>query len=330
MRLSPLRAALLHGERLVRQALTVSTLHGIDKASAVLLVARIEAINLLLNIRLEMLRTRRNVRTLNRALEHRPETFDAIRVNVSANVFVRVIDDVVGVRVLNRRIRRSRVGIDDRSGFHILAQTVSQRLPTSALDDERANAALALHDPHDRRLVFVRAEPLERAVRLAQGRRLTADVGFVRFNRTAELLKRFLGHRRTNPVQYKPGRPLRDVQPASDFVGRNAVAVAGNEPNRREPLGERDRRILKDRPDLGRELPLAIVAVPAHLLFEEGHAGRSAAHPGASHAVRKANLDEEVVRDLRIGKLPNRFDHRVGDRLLVHEPILPNRLALVK
>src|ERR1700693_1028371 len=95
-----------------------------------------------------------------------------------------------------------------------------------------------------------------------------------------------------------------------------SVTVACDQPKRRQPLVEANRRILKDGADLSRELSPAILAVPTTVLGEVGHVGGPAAHTRASHAMRPAHLNEEVVGDLRIGELVGRFQHRAGDRLL--------------
>src|SRR5579883_1899032 len=50
----------------------------------------------------------------------------------------------------------------------------------------------------------------------------------------------------------------------------DAIAVAGQQPERGQPLGETDRRVRKDGPYLGRELAFAVVAVEAPRL---GHIG---------------------------------------------------------
>jgi len=107
------------------------------------------------------------------------------------------------------------------------------------------------------------------------------------------------------------------------FVRRDAVTVARNKPKRRQPLVESDRRVLKDRADLGRKLPFAVAAVPAAILCEVRDGGRAATHTGARDAVRPAVLNEEVVRDLRVRELSHRLQHRLGNRLLVHALILP-------
>lgn len=127
------------------------------------------------------------------------------------------------------------------------------------------------------------------------------------------------------PVGYRPGatRPLRSTIPNTMVLASFLYALRPT-PYEREAVCSptsrrcRSRRVLKERSELGRKLPLALVAVPPTMFGHVGDRRRAATRPGASDAIRPANLDEEIVRHLRVGELPSRFEHRLGNRLLVH------------
>jgi hypothetical protein len=102
-------------------------------------------------------------------------------------------------------------------------------------------------------------------------------------------------HREANPMQHEPCGLLCDAKSAANLVRTDAVLTIRNHPNSDEPLVERQRRILKDSPDLGGELPFGVdaLALPLPLILEEHHI--LAATSGAGDfAIRPAQLDHEV------------------------------------
>ena len=191
-------------------------------------------------------------------------------------------------------------------------------------DRPGANATPALDHANDLRLGS--SNRLGRVVRVAAHAKrfvlpLAANVGFVYFNRPAKRGEVVRFHRGTNPMQHEPRRLLCDPQATRNLIGRDAVTVACNQPDRRKPLGKANGRILKDGPGLSGELSLAIVAVPTPTLGHVGYPHR-ATGKGTGHAVRPTHLSPEVVRLLLVGELAHRFEHRLGNRLLVHATIV--------
>lgn len=318
----------LCSERLVRQSFAVSALCRFGEARSVRFLTLVEPKHLLLYIGLQMLRARGDVRAAQSALKYRPKAFNVIGVNMLANVLVSVIDNVVNVIRLQVRVRVRGIGVDRRTAFDVIPNPRKQRLAADARNDPGAHFALAFDDAHNRRFTDRAHSFASRWLTTARTRaanlvaRPTADVGFVYFNRATKPIGRTVRHCQPQAVQHKPRGFLRDFERPRNLARRNAITVAGEQPDRRQPLGERNRRIFKDCPNLGRELPLAVVAVPTHGFLHEGNASRSATLTRARYPIRKPNLNEEVVRCLRIGKLPNRFQHRVGDGLLLHTLIL--------
>lgn len=323
------------GQEFVRQTLAVRKFCNEGKARPVLLLTFVEAEYLLFDVSLQMPRTWRDVRSLDGALEHRPKAFNGIRVNVPANVLDRVIDNVVNVVLTQTRIRSERVGIDRRAGPNVLANLSLQRGALNARNNPSADLTLALHDPHNDRLTEGWAASalfgLALGVAPRQRRTLRPKKRFVGLDRTRErFIRRMIAHGFANTVKHKPRRLLRNLQCASQFIRRYSVTIARNQPDRGKPLVQTDRRVLKDRPDLGRELLLALAAVPTTVLRKVRDLRVSAAHPGARHAVWPANLDKEVMGNLRVSELLNRLQHRLWNGLLVHIPSIPEWITLVK
>jgi hypothetical protein len=69
-------------ELLVCEALAVRAFRGLGKTRTIVVLAFVEATYLLLNVPLQMLWTRSDVCPFDRALEHRPEAFNVVRVYV--------------------------------------------------------------------------------------------------------------------------------------------------------------------------------------------------------------------------------------------------------
>src|SRR5581483_7526575 len=91
---------------------------------------------------------------------------------------------------------------------------------------------------------------------------LTAHERLVRFDLTGERHEGFGFHRETDAVEHEPRRFLRDAERASEFVRAGAVLGIREQPEGREPLSKRNRRVLKDRADLDAKLPFALLAAP--------------------------------------------------------------------
>jgi hypothetical protein len=69
-------------------------------------------------------------------------------------------------------------------------------------------------------------------------------------------------HGETDAMAHEPRGLLGDPQIAGELVRAAALLAGRIQPDRREPLGERDRGILEDRPLLDGELLAAVLAAP--------------------------------------------------------------------
>src|SRR5579872_1102762 len=85
---------------------------------------------------------------------------------------------------------------------------------------------------------------------------------------TADLHHRTILHGLTDSVQHKPSGLLRDSKVACDFATTHAILAIRNQPHRREPFFQPERRVLKDRANLDGELLPALFALPPLLGLE--------------------------------------------------------------
>jgi hypothetical protein len=100
-------------------------------------------------------------------------------------------------------------------------------------------------------------------------------------------------------VEHEPGGLLGDVKRPAQLVARDTVLAIGDQPDSGKPLVEADRRILKDGPDLDRELLLAALALPN----PSGANERVFAMPASGakdFASRPAQTEDEVKCNLII------------------------------
>ena len=107
-------------------------------------------------------------------------------------------------------------------------------------------------------------------------------------------------HSQPDSVQHEPCGFLCHAKGAVQFPRRNAVLVVDDHPDSGEPLLKRNRRVLKDRSDLGRELALRVnaLALPAALVGEE--LGVCPTTSGTGHdSIRESQRDH--VREAIIG-----------------------------
>lgn len=136
--------------------------------------------------------------------------------------------------------------------------------------------------------------------------RFAANESFVNFDFLALATQFDEGtvlHRKANAVKHEPCRLLSDAKSASHFVGADAVLAVGDHPHRNKPLVQRQRRILKDCPDLSGELPLGMLALalPDAPCGDEAYFSASAC--GAFDTVRPAARNHEVNAVVRTGEV---------------------------
>src|SRR5438876_409714 len=129
---------------------------------------------------------------------------------------------------------------DDASAYASLSYKHSHN---DCLGSAYRTSFLALHDAFPAILVHVPG--------------LAADVGFVNFDFAVEhAASKIVLHCKANPVKHEPRRLLSDLQGACDLTAAHAILAIQDQPHCDQPLIKADSRVLKDRTDLNRELPL--------------------------------------------------------------------------
>ena len=266
---------------------------------------------------------------MQRALHARPEVFDGVRVNATVNVGHAVVDEVVDEVTIRLPVRAQRVGVERRTRHDVLVNARDQRRRLVIRDDHRASARLALtraalHHAEDRRFTGCRATDgnvlADRVRARGQVLMFAADERLVRFDLAREHRRVRVLHRLADAVQHEPRGFLRHTERATQFVRRGSVFRVREQPHGREPLGERDRRMLENARGLGRKVALAVLAAPQATGLDELDGRRSAAVTRARHAVRPAAGNDVGVGPAELREVGDGFEQ--GGRRPVHAPRL--------
>lgn len=248
-----------------------------------------------------------NVGALEAALEKAPEVFESVCVNLPVHVAFRVVNHVVSVVADKPFVRLQPVSQQRGHGSDVLSDFPLNYILAPIRNNLSANFSSTLKHTHDDSFV-VRAAlynppTMHVGMHVAS---LAADECFVYFDFgavTAELHKGLGLHRQSDSMQHEPRRLLSDAKSAMQFVGADTVLAVGNHPDSDKPLVERERRILKDSPDLRGELPLGMLALalPDAPCGDETDILASAC--GAFDTVRPAPLNHEADAVVWIGEV---------------------------
>ena len=137
--------------------------------------------------------------------------------------------------------------------------------------------------------------------------RLAANERLVGFDLAGELVERSGVHCVPDALKHEPRGPLHDAQVTGDLVGTDAVLAIGNKEHRAEPLVQTEGRILKDSPDLDRELLFAVQALP-HEPGAEERGALGLAPRAYRNAIIPAKASEELNAGKLVGEIFDRFD----------------------
>lgn len=190
------------------------------------------------------------------ALNQTPESFDGVRVNVSDNVdLLAVVDSLMLVAACVKAIvRRIVIGKDHRAWKHMFSDESPQSILLHVGGDERADFALALNHPDDRRLFGAAS---------ASTFRSAAEVSFVHLNlapESSDWSTLVVGQHRANLLEHAPCGFVCDPSLPLNLLCRDTATGSGHEVYSIEPSRERGRGLVKDRVGGGVNVMAAMVA----------------------------------------------------------------------
>lgn len=209
-----------------------------------------------------------------------------------------MIDRVV--HVVAGQVDESAVLVSDerRSCLDIRANDMLNRAGLHVVDDTGAKLAFPFdHPEHD----CLTSAALGAALTLRSVLVLlpTADVGFVGLQRALEgRVERLRAGRMPQAMQDEPRGLLRDVQVLGQLRAGDTFLVARDQPDRHEPLAQREFRVRKNGADLDREPAFAVAALVRLPIREMIDA--SAAAVGAELAIAPADCPQVVDASLLV------------------------------
>jgi hypothetical protein len=127
-------------------------------------------------------------------------------------------------------------------------------------------------------------------------------------------------------MQHMPRRLLRDPKRPAHFRRGDSVLVVRKPPNRGQPLFKAQRRIFKDRAELGGEIPIAVCTTPT-AARDSPHVNRPAIAARTYGAIRPTDLHKMRVGTVQVGEINDSFFDR---RWFLHSLNLPRTGCGVK
>lgn len=257
--------------------------------------AIVETESLFIQIPEQVERFDANIGSLETALQQAPVVFEAVGVHVPTHVFVGVVNHFVSELTIEVIIGRQLIGEKNRISGYVLTNFLVHGVFASVLGHGGANFTAPFHESDNKGFVASTSSlNLALAGFLVHVPREAADKSFVHFDNFPVTTKFHEGtalHGKANPVEHEPCGFLSDADSASDFIGTDTVLAVRQHPHGSKPLVQRDRRIFKDSPDLGRELPFGVdaLALPLSLIGEETGILTSAGR--AYDAIRPSEAD---------------------------------------
>jgi len=183
-------------------------------------------------------------------------------------------------------------------GLHIVLAALSY--------DLRANSAPALIESNYDCLVIVYAASQFSLARLVHVTRFASDESFV-YLYLAPSATKFRGvervlHRKAQALKHEPCRFLGNAKRAMKLHAGDTVLAIAEHPESSHPLVEGERRVLKDRPNLERELFVTATAEPNPARFNEVILSRATAQT-SYFAIWPAKFLGVFKATFRIGKV---------------------------
>src|SRR5258707_4042263 len=156
-----------------------------------------------------MKRFNAHIGSIDAALQERPEVFDPVRVNLTVNILLSMVDHVMRVFILKFGIRRKGVTVNSRSGLNVASNFAVKRATAHVRHNHSANLAVSFKKAHDSDFALA-ARAVDSAsanvrVRIAG---LAADECFVNFDVARKLAAVVALQSKSNTLEHEPSRLL--------------------------------------------------------------------------------------------------------------------------
>lgn len=137
----------------IGEATAYNVAHDVVKAKLVRHGAIVVSKGLLIDVAEQMERLDANVRAFEAAFQKTPEVLAVVGMHVAIDVFNGVVNYLMS-ELVQAFVRLQSIGVDVRSGFHVVANQLLQFGLATGLGDRGADLAAALQHCGDNRLAF--------------------------------------------------------------------------------------------------------------------------------------------------------------------------------
>ncbi len=172
------------------------------------------------------------------ALEETPEVFEAVGVDLTVNVTLGMVDDLMHKIFVQSLIGEKRIGVNRTASRNVISDFALDGSLAAIRNHVRTDFAAALQDSHDRGFVLGaslgNANP---AFVLVHEASRAPDEGFVYLDFAAYHSKRFILQGEPDAMQHEPCGLLSDAESAAHFIRANPILAVG------EPMGESSKMV---------------------------------------------------------------------------------------
>ncbi len=241
-----------------------------------------------------------NVSSLNAPLQEAPEVFEGVGVDVSANVFHGMVNNLMEEFCFESLITRERIAVQSGACQDVCLNQSLESIAFAVGNNLGADFSTTLNESQYWGFVFsASARDFLFPLVFVHVASKATDESLINFDFTAKHPTVLILQGKPDTVHHEPSGFLSYAKATTDFITADAVLVVGDHPHCGEPLVEADRGILKDSANLDGELPLGVVAgalphTAARIEFDALGAAVGADH----HAIRPAlgnHLPQAIV-----------------------------------
>ena len=207
-----------------------------------------------------------HISSLESALEQTPEVFETVSVDLSVNVFLRMVDNLMLESLFPESlIGHKGIGIDRAACFDMGANLSLQSVFLPIADNRAANFSAAFQNADDGHFVFCSSlsNPALALIGVHEAGG-PADESFVHFDLApapTEFQNRTVLHGESDALKHEPCGLLSDAKGAAYFVRTDSVLAVGKHPHSDKPFVEGECRILKDGSDFNGELFASVLVL---------------------------------------------------------------------
>jgi len=299
--------------------------HTIGNLVSKVILARVVAVSLFIDVSEKVERLNRDVSTSQAALQERPEVFHALSVNLSVYILLKVINELVLV-LGKAQIPIELVGHELGTSLNKIAHSTVNGGILTISDDSRLNltATLKCSDYYRLAMTALHSNGVAEtaALCLVHVPRLAADERLIYFHfgtRPAKFHERLFLKYKPKALQHEPCRLLSDAQTSVNFHAGHTILAVHQHPETNHPLIEPESGILENGSELEAELLLALIAEPEFPRLEKRMLGLPATWTN-DVAVGPAKALGVLESPVRVSEVNDSFLESIR---CVHEQTIP-------